>query len=298
MKFHLTPSGQARKCIAEPGNCRYGENGIDPIHYSTKEEAQAAYEKTMTKDNFTTLKKNTKITTLNEEQNQTLTNSMIEEYEEMIKHLTTSQENALLNYTFTLGTRLNRMLRGKMRDNENDEYTIETDKIRIKTIDEIMEKFGQGNGVKKHLYRFMKIDKNVNVEQYISEMFQNGEEFTDKGYMSTTEDISFIATYTKKYSHKNYIILDIETDKGISLQKDQETIGHLQSFEKERLLPRDMTFEVQDKTQTSIKIDKSRQKLLHQFSRYYSSEDNIINSFTSKRFHIISLTEKMNEQKQ
>jgi len=44
-KFHITPSGQARNCSAQPGNCRYGENGVDPEHYNTKKEAQQAYEK-------------------------------------------------------------------------------------------------------------------------------------------------------------------------------------------------------------------------------------------------------------
>lgn len=43
-KFHITPSGQARVCSAQPGNCRYGENGVDPDHYSTKEEAIKAVE--------------------------------------------------------------------------------------------------------------------------------------------------------------------------------------------------------------------------------------------------------------
>lgn len=47
-KLHLTPTGQARTCTAQEGNCRYGKNGIDPEHYSTQEEAQAAYEEQQT----------------------------------------------------------------------------------------------------------------------------------------------------------------------------------------------------------------------------------------------------------
>jgi len=49
-KFHITPSGQARNCSAQPGNCRYGENGVDPEHYNTKEQAQQAVEKKLEKE--------------------------------------------------------------------------------------------------------------------------------------------------------------------------------------------------------------------------------------------------------
>lgn len=59
-KFHLTPSGQARSCSAQPGNCRYGENGVDPEHYSTKEEAQRAYENKNTKSTVPSLVKKVK----------------------------------------------------------------------------------------------------------------------------------------------------------------------------------------------------------------------------------------------
>lgn len=49
-KFHITPSGQARNCSAQPGNCRYGENGVDPEHYPTKDAAQKAVEKKLEKE--------------------------------------------------------------------------------------------------------------------------------------------------------------------------------------------------------------------------------------------------------
>lgn len=52
-KYHLTPSNQARSCSAQPGNCRYGENGVDPEHYPTKEAAQKAIEKKLEKEHST-----------------------------------------------------------------------------------------------------------------------------------------------------------------------------------------------------------------------------------------------------
>lgn len=48
-KFHLTPTGQARKCSAQtPETCKYSiEAGETVAHYETREEAQAAYEQQM-----------------------------------------------------------------------------------------------------------------------------------------------------------------------------------------------------------------------------------------------------------
>lgn len=45
-KFHLTPTGQARQCSAKtPEACKYSQEAGEVVeHYSTKEEAQTAYE--------------------------------------------------------------------------------------------------------------------------------------------------------------------------------------------------------------------------------------------------------------
>lgn len=46
MKFHInTETGNPNKCVAKPGNCRFGS---DDEHYGTKEDARAAYEAKMT----------------------------------------------------------------------------------------------------------------------------------------------------------------------------------------------------------------------------------------------------------
>lgn len=63
-KFHLTPTGQARQCSAKtPEACKYSqEAGTVVEHYSTKEDAQAAYEKQQEKsgNGMGTLKKTAK----------------------------------------------------------------------------------------------------------------------------------------------------------------------------------------------------------------------------------------------
>lgn len=65
-KFHLTPTGQARECSAKtPEACKYSREAGETVeHYSTKEEAQAAYEKQMEKSQIKTslTKKKTKKT--------------------------------------------------------------------------------------------------------------------------------------------------------------------------------------------------------------------------------------------
>lgn len=53
-KFHINPeTGNPNKCVAKPGNCRFGE---DTNHYTSKDEARTAYESSMS---GSTLKKST-----------------------------------------------------------------------------------------------------------------------------------------------------------------------------------------------------------------------------------------------
>lgn len=46
IKFHLTPKGQARPCMAQtPESCKYSREAGETVeHYDTKQEAQEAYE--------------------------------------------------------------------------------------------------------------------------------------------------------------------------------------------------------------------------------------------------------------
>lgn len=45
-KFHISDSGEPKRCIARPGNCKYREaDGSEVEHYATKEEAREAYER-------------------------------------------------------------------------------------------------------------------------------------------------------------------------------------------------------------------------------------------------------------
>ncbi len=45
-KFHISDSGEPKRCIARPGNCKYRDaDGGEVEHYGTKEEAREAYER-------------------------------------------------------------------------------------------------------------------------------------------------------------------------------------------------------------------------------------------------------------
>lgn len=61
VKYHVNPdTGKAAVCRATKRACKYGgESGMEN-HYATKEEAQTAYEKSMTNHNIKTLNKNDK----------------------------------------------------------------------------------------------------------------------------------------------------------------------------------------------------------------------------------------------
>lgn len=68
-KYHINPeTGNANKCFAKPGNCRFGS---DDNHYGSKDEARSAYESSMAGQEFArkkALKKNPELREKTEEE--------------------------------------------------------------------------------------------------------------------------------------------------------------------------------------------------------------------------------------
>lgn len=68
-KYHINPeTGNANKCFAKPGNCRFGS---DSNHYASKDEARSAYENSMAGQEFAkkkALKKNPELREKTEEE--------------------------------------------------------------------------------------------------------------------------------------------------------------------------------------------------------------------------------------
>lgn len=299
--YHINiKTGNVNICRAKLGNCPLKDNDGKPAqHFENKQYASTYNERELRKTHkpLSSVQKprKTLLRTLTEEENIRLTEEMIEEYDEMVKHLTKKEQRSLRYYSFSGSSAMNRILHGTTREYETED-SIEKDKAHIQRIDEIIKKFGN-NSETKTLYRYVSLDKKSNVNEYMRDNFQEGNEYADTGFMSTTEDLAFIAAYAKKHSrNRDFIILEIETNKGISMQSSQESIGRIQTFEKERLLPRDMRFKVQEKFKSRIKIDESRQKLTKQFngssySNGWGSEE-VANHIPAKTFQIIKLIDE------
>lgn len=298
-KFHINPdTSRVNICRAEV-QCKFLDSTGNKVpHFETKEEAHTYNENVLKKEfgNFSSIskpKKNKKrINTINEDENIKLTSTMINEFNEIYDKLSHQQKHSIDYYTFCGSSAMNRVLHDKVR--EGDEDTVELEKKHIERLDSVFKSLElQKPSEKKVLYRYLSLDKNEDVNDFIKKNFQEGEEYSDAGFMSTTEDISFIAGYAKKHSrNRKFVILEIETDKGISCQKDEERVGSIQTFEKERLLPRDMKFKIDEIFESNIKIDTSREKLLKQFGSggYIPSEN--ITPIPSKKFNFIKLLEQ------
>lgn len=299
-KYHINnETGRVNICRAKEGNCPLKNSDGEIVeHFDNKNAAVAFNERKLATAHkpFKSLSKPRKerIKGITEEESKALTQRMIEEFKSMETQLDLSEQNTLSHYTFAGSSSMNRLLHNEPRDYENTPEKIEQNWKDIKALDRIIEKFGN-NGETRTLYRYLNFDKKTDLNEILKNTFEENSTYTDTGFMSTTEDLSFIAAYAKKHSRsRNFIVLEIETNKGISLQQGEERVGDLLTFEKERLLPRDMKFTVEEASKKSIKIDDSRQTLMKEFTGYsYSGwgEERKI-SIPSRAFQIIKLVDE------
>lgn len=266
-------------------------------HFSNQYDAKTFIEKSLSKNygltsvvDRTKRKKAISIKGMDETTNKELIDDMVKEYNNMLKNdYDNSIDLSLGYYSFTGSSEINRLLHG-ITEHHGRLINVEINSKYIERLDRIIDTYGM-KGPERKLYRYLTLDKNINIEEYIDNTFSKGE-YSDTGFMSTTQDVSMIAGYARKFSkHKKFIVLEIDTNKGISLQRGEERIGDLLSFEKERLLPRDMKFSVEDITKKSIKIDPSRKKLLAEFSGYGYNESNAPN-IPARTFDVIKLNDK------
>lgn len=294
--YHINPeTGRVNICRATKQKCPYGGETGQENHFSTKEEAKHHNEKILSEiySNTTSLRKtkNSKnrsnadsnaktykrktIPTMNQEQAAKLTAEMYQEFADLQKQLTKDEQRALHFYSGNGAEKINNLLRETATEKEMSKISKQTGYEIAKEItpilDNLMKEHDRGeNKEPKKLYRYIEIPENTNIDEYIQENFENTDEYTDKAFISTTEDPEHIAGFIHAYGQKKkYVLLEIETNKGISLQdKPEEMSGRLTSFEKERLLPRDMKFSIESINETTIKPNPTRETLTRQFTTF------------------------------
>lgn len=94
----------------------------------------------------------------------------------------------------------------------------------------------------RKLYRFFRVPAGISPKDYVDRYLQTGEGFSDPAFMSTTNDPEFIMAHmhdrNKGTRNKGYVVMEILTKQGQSLQPEPETqAGDVQSLENEVLLP-------------------------------------------------------------
>lgn len=132
------------------------------------------------------------------------------------------------------------------------------------------------------LYRFFRVPPGVKPEEFVKKYFEPGSGFKDKGYLSTSADPEYIASHimdnSKGKTNKNYIVLEMVSDRGGSLQPTPETNdSRIQSFEAEVLLPRGTTFQIVDTVKKKITFGKDRKDI----EKKYRNSDGSIHDFSA-----------------
>lgn len=273
-KYHVSKDGNIRECRAKTEeSCRASKISE---HFDTKEKAHEFYEKKLSKENggnfITQSNKNKtaskRINFMNSKDAETHMNNMIEEYNVLKEVINDDEENALRGYSYVGYEAINKFLRGTPLESISSTKNFQT------TVDKLDSVFKKHDEIypmpekPRKLYRYVKFKTPEQKEEFMKNFTESGV-FEEKAFMSTTEDPSFIAGYYHKWkSHINdMVVLEIETKKGLSLQIEEEEEGNLQSWEKERLLPRGMKFVIGENSQKSYKIDSSREKMRHYFRK-------------------------------
>lgn len=135
------------------------------------------------------------------------------------------------------------------------------------------------------LYRFFRVPPGVTPEQFAAKYFEPGSGFKEKGYLSTSADPEYVASHImdrskgkKNRINKNYIVLEMVSNQGASLQTTPETEdSRIQTFEAEVLLPRGTTFQIVDTVKKKMVFGKDRKDI----EKRYRNSDGSIHDFSA-----------------
>lgn len=135
------------------------------------------------------------------------------------------------------------------------------------------------------LYRFFRVPPGVTPDQFAKKYFEPGSGFKEKGYLSTSADPEYVASHImdrspgkKNRVNKNYIVLEMVSNQGASLQPTPETEdSRIQTFEAEVLLPRGTTFQIVDTVKKKIVFGKDRKDI----EKKYRNSDGSLHDFSA-----------------
>lgn len=176
------------------------------------------------------------------EENQNHQSGMYEEYQKAVEDQD-QLERVLSSYTGVSYEGINNALRRIGKGSERRKNDIQT----------LDDAFNDPNihiqsETPRKLYRKVNIPYGWTPEKYAEQYFSEGGAIKDPAFMSTSENIDFIMHSTHDYTQtrkQHFVVFEILTRQGISLvRNEEERVGNLQSFERERLLPRNTKLRV------------------------------------------------------
>lgn len=199
------------------------------------------------------------------------------------ENLTTAEEAALHNYSLSAFEYINTFYRRHgftaymkeqsfMWAGDGREAFIQRLKDQGASMDSALAKRPAPEQPDK-LYRFYRIPAGVSPALFIKKYFPTGGGFKDKGFLSTSADPEYIAAHimdrSKGRRNKNYVVLEMLSDRGGSLQyREEPNPGWVQSLEAEILLPRNTGFQIVDSGKKTFTFNKDRKDLEQRFRTF------------------------------
>lgn len=177
--------------------------------------------------------------------------AMFDSHKEWAERLNEDESRAVAQYVMTAYTTMNALLRKKGfsrimkadykgREEKADEIR-ERAKERVEHLKAALKKSVPA-GEPRKLYRFFRVPPGITPKEYVERYLTTGEGFKDPAFMSTSSDPEYVMAHIHdrngSTTNKHYVVMEILTKQGQSLQKtDEPDPGDVQSLESEVLLP-------------------------------------------------------------
>ena len=175
--------------------------------------------------------------------------AMYDSHQEWLQRLTEEEMNSVTQYAMTSYITMNALLRKKgfvqaVRKDYGKNADIEEKRQRaehhIQQLKSALKKSVHPEEPQK-LYRFFRVPPGVTPKEYVERYMKTGEGFSDPAFMSTSSDPEYVMAHVfdrnKSKTNKNYIVMEILTKRGQSMQQYEKANGRIQALENEVLLP-------------------------------------------------------------
>lgn len=231
---------------------------------------------------------------LSPEEGAVLAAEMAEEHARLVENLSPDTRHALTTYSMASFEDINGYLRHGLKGIARDtnfplEERAQQVEERIAGIKELLEQ-SELSRTPRVLYRHMLSPAGISTREYANKYFKVGERIRDDALLSTTEDPAYIRGHAHSREPSDYVVFQLLSRKGISLQPtDYESVGHLQSWEKERLLPPGTNFRVVGIRREEFSIHEDRRQMHKQFVR---PKTGYWNKIPPKNFTVVQLVDE------